>query len=129
MANLMSHRDLRAHRSRAHPAGLASANITGIGKIGRHQPIVDVTWQVAINARMWCSTPFPPFFAKPIQENPNCQWTVNAATITVQAIPNAAIRVRNPTITPIEPRNSAAIAKRQRVLGCPFPGGTVSASP
>src|SRR5258708_1134929 len=66
----------------------------------------------------------PSPFCVPVQfmKNPNELCTMAMATTIFIAIPNAAIRVRNPRINPRPPKNSAAIARKANGAGiCKYP--------
>src|SRR6202049_4178734 len=55
-------------------------------------------------------------------KNPNELCTMAMATTTFIAIPNTAIRVRNPRINPIPQKNSEAIARKAKGAGmCKYP--------
>jgi hypothetical protein len=65
--------------------------------------------------------PLALLIAEPVQEKAELPMNLDDGTSITQAIPSAAIRVRNPTASASGPRNSAVIARTIKGAAVPEP--------
>jgi hypothetical protein len=63
--------------------------------------------------------PLALLIAEPVQEKAELPMNLDDGTSITQAIPSAAIRVRNPTASPSGPRNSAVMARTANAAAIP----------